>query len=198
MENIDEILADYIQRFIDSNSAALNMANHLKACGIGLNPLIDHCTIRTHNVDQRAKQFLDLGYKFDNKIGTLEFESWWAKVYRKPGYPALFIDQAFEGKRGEPSLIPNWVNHHGDQCFHHIALLVEDIEQCIQSIQKRGFDVAGEIIGNKDSDLRQVFTKPEIKNGEVYTVLELIERHNGYEGFLPPQADSLMESSRLS
>jgi len=34
--------------------------------------------------------------------------------------------------------------------------------------------------------LRQIFSKPEIKNGLAFTVLELLERHNGYEGFLPP------------
>ncbi len=27
-------------------------------------------------------------------------------------------------------------------------------------------------------------------------ILELIEQHNGYEGFLPPQANELMESTR--
>ena len=27
-------------------------------------------------------------------------------------------------------------------------------------------------------------------------ILELIEQHNGYEGFLPPQANGLMESTR--
>jgi len=45
--------------------------------------------------------------------------------------------------------------------------------------------------------LRKVFTKPEIKDGYVFSVMELIERHNGYTGFLPPQADGLMESTRL-
>ena len=48
------------------------------------------------------------------------------------------------------------------------------------------------LLGNK-----QIFTQPEMKNDKVYTVLELIERHNGYQGFLPPQADGLMESTRL-
>ncbi len=73
---------------------------------------------------------------------------------------------------------------------------MEDIDAAIVAIQQRGFEVAGKVVGDPGSDLRQVFTQPEKKDGAVYTVLELIERHNGYAGFLPPQADGLMESTR--
>jgi len=31
--------------------------------------------------------------------------------------------------------------------------------------------------------------------GPPFTVLELAERHRGYQGLLPPQADSLMKST---
>ncbi len=117
-------------------------------------------------------------------------------MYRKPGHPTLFIDQAFSDARGQQSLIPEWVDHHGDQCFHHIAILVENIEDAIETLSGKGIKMAGPIIGETGSDLRQVFTEPEIRNGRVYSVLELIERHNGYQGFLPPQADGLMESTR--
>lgn len=85
---------------------------------------------------------------------------------------------------------------HGDQCFHHIAIRVEEIDAAIKAIGQRGFKVAGQVVGDPGTDLRQVFTEPEMKDGEIYTVLELIERHHGYEGFLPPQADGLMESTR--
>ena len=94
MADLDTLLKDYIQRFLDGNRAAKHLADELKRCGVGLMPLVDHCTIRTHHVDPRAGQFLDLGFENDTAIGVLEFDSWWAKVYRKPGYPALFIDQA--------------------------------------------------------------------------------------------------------
>jgi 4-hydroxyphenylpyruvate dioxygenase-like putative hemolysin len=132
----------------------------------------------------------------DKGLGRLEFQNWWAKVYRKDGYPTLFIDQAFDGERGKGSLIPQWVMAHGDRCFHHIAVLVEEIESAVSSMKEMGIEAAGEIVGEPGSDLRQVFTKPELKEGEVFTVLELIERHHGYTGFLPPQADGLMESTR--
>lgn len=194
---IDVFFDDYISRFLSENEAARYIANELSSCGIGLMPLIDHCTLRTLDVDKRAEDLLDLGFSQDQAIGTLEFDNWWAKVYRKPGYPSIFVDQAFAGKRGEPSLIPDWVHTHGDQCFHHIAILVENIEHAIERLKNKKIEFAGQIVGAPNTDLRQIFTKPELKNNKAFSVLELIERHNGYKGFLPPQADGLMESSRL-
>jgi len=196
-QQTDAFFIKYIECFLSENKAAKLMHNELSNCGVGLMPLIDHCTIRTLDVNLRAKDFLHLGFTEDKVIGVLEFDCWWAKVFRKPGYPSLFIDQAFAGEKGEASLIPDWVHTHGDQCFHHIAILVQDIEHAIQKMKAREIEFVGDVVGAKNTDLRQIFTKPEFKNGHAYTVLELIERHNGYNGFLPPQADGLMESSRL-
>jgi hypothetical protein len=139
---------------------------------------------------------IDLGFQFDAQIGVLDFGSWWAKVFRKPGYPALFIDQAHAGVRGKTSLIPGWVDTHGDDCFHHIAVRVEELDFAIATFKKKGVKFPSAAVGLPGSDLRQIFTQPELLNGQIHTVLELIERHNGYEGFLPPQADGLMESTR--
>ncbi len=193
---VDEFFSQYLEDFLAGNRAGRMIADALRDWGIGLMPLVDHCTLRTRDVDQRAREVLDFGFQYDETIGVLEFETWWAKVYRKPGYPSLFIDQAYSGERGKDSLIPAWVEAHGDQRFHHIALLVEDIEAAIARMKPRGIAFAGDIVGARGTNLRQIFTQPEMKNGEVFTVLELIERHHGYEGFLPPQADGLMESTR--
>jgi len=192
----DDFFSSYIEKFLKENGAARHLAESLKKCGVGLMPLVDHCTIRTQDVDRRAEDVVKLGFTQDSGLGVLEFDKWWAKVYRKPGYPTLFIDQAFSGERGQDSLIPGWVKAHGDQCFHHIAILVEEIESAIAAMKSDGIEFTGDIVGQRGTDLRQIFTKPELRNGEVYTVLELIERHNGYMGFLPPQADGLMESTR--
>jgi len=196
-QQTEAFFADYISRFLYENKAARYLANDLADCGVGLMPLVDHCTLRTLDVDKRAEALLPLGFSHDQTLGVLEFDNWWAKVYRKPGYPTLFVDQAFAGDRGKPSLIPEWVHAHGDQCFHHIAILVEDIEHAIDKMKARGIEFSGQIVGDPNTDLRQIFTQPEIKKSKAFTVLELIERHNGYQGFLPPQADGLMESSRL-
>jgi len=193
---VDKFFSRNIDHFLMGNRTAQNLSESLKSSGVGLMPLVDHCTLRTLDVDERAQEALDLGFRYDEAIGVLEFDKWWAKVYRKPGYPSLFIDQAFSGERGQGSLIPGWVKAHGDQCFHHIAILVEDIELAMTTLKTQNIQFTGNIIGERGTDLRQIFTQPEVRNDEVYSVLELIERHNGYTGFLPPQADGLMESTR--
>jgi hypothetical protein len=192
----DKFFSSYIENFLAGNQAARDLAELLKNSGVGLMPMVDHCTLRTLDVNKRAQEAVDLGFQYDESIGVLEFDTWWAKVYRKPGYPTLFIDQAYSGERGQGSLIPGWVEAHGDQCFHHIAILVENIDFAIAAMKKRNIQFSANIVGEPGTDLRQIFTQPEERNGNVYSVLELIERHNGYTGFLPPQANGLMESTR--
>lgn len=193
---LEQLLRYYVQDFIANNSAAKVVADGMRVIGIGFRPVIDHLTFRTLNVETRAKEFLKYGYKYDTKLGVIEYENWWAKVYRKTGYPAIFIDQAYDGKRGKGSLIPEWVETFGDQVLHHVAIQVDDIEQAVFYLEKQGVPMAGSIVGDRGSDLRQIFTKPEMKKKKPFTVLELAERHRGYEGFLPPQAQGLMESTR--
>jgi len=194
---LENLLRQYIEDFVSHNRAAKTLTQGLRVVGVGLRPIVDHITFRTLDVDKRAKEFLKQGYVYDEHTGIIEYTNWWAKVYRKGGYPAIFIDQAFEGKRGKGSLIPDWVETFGDKVLHHIAVLVDDIEQAVYYLEKQGVPFADEIIGQKGSDLRQVFSKPEIVNGKTFSVLELTERHRGYAGFLPPQANGLMESTRL-
>jgi hypothetical protein len=149
-------------------------------------------TLRTLDIDRRAEQFVTLGYAYDE---TIEYNDWYAKVYRKVGYPALFVDQAYTGPRGGTSIIPGWVSHFGDQVFHHVAVQVEDIELALGQLKKKGIVFAGNIVGARGDSLRQIFSSPEMVNGHPFSVLELAERHHGYQGFLPPQADSLMKST---
>jgi hypothetical protein len=185
---LERMVADYLSR----NSAAMLLKEMLDRTGIGFYPVIDHVTLRTLDIDRRANAFILLGYQHDE---TLEYDDWYAKVYRKPGYPALFVDQAYPGDRGRTSIIPGWVGKFGDQVFHHIAVRVEHIEQAVERLKHHGVVFAGKIVGASGGHLRQVFTAPEMVDGQPFTVLELAERHRGYQGFLPPQADSLMKSS---
>ncbi len=164
----------------------------LDEAGVGFYPVIDHVTLRTMDIDRRAEQFVALGYAYEE---TLEYDDWYAKVYRKVGYPALFVDQAYPGDRGTTSIIPGWVKKFGDQLFHHVAVRVEDIEKAIERLRNKGVVFAGKIVGASGGQLRQIFSAPEMVEGQPFSVLELAERHRGYQGFLPPQADSLMKSS---
>jgi len=185
---VNGLVNDYVRQ----NHAARIMRDALSDAGVGLSPVLDHITVRTMAIDRRAEQFVRLGYTYSE---TLHYQDWWAKVYRAPGHPALFIDQAYDGERGESSIIPHWVKKFGDQTLHHIAVRVEDIEACIEKLNSKGVQFAGDIVGERGGDLRQIFSVPGKVDGEPFSVLELTERHHGYQGFSPPQADSLMQST---
>lgn len=192
---LDNLLAAYVEDFIRRNTAARLLKHRLDEVGVGFFPLADHLTFRTHDIDRRAAPFLKLGY---SHAETLEYQDWFAKVYRKPGYPALFIDQAYPDERGRSSLIPSWVEQFGDDTLHHIAVRVEDIDRAVERLQRQGIRFAGAVSGDPGSPLRQIFTAPEEVEGQAFSVVELTERHQGYLGFSPPQANKLMESTRRS
>lgn len=192
---LDGLLERMVTEYVARNRAAKILKGLLDEAGVGFFPVVDHITLRTLDIDRRAEQFVALGYAFDE---TLEYDDWYAKVYRKSGYPALFVDQAYGGDRGKSSIIPGWVNIFGDKVFHHVAVRVEDIDKAVERLKKNGVIFAGNIVGAAGGQLRQIFSSPEMVDGQPFTVLELAERHRGYLGFLPPQADSLMKSSAPS
>ena len=189
---LDRLIDTMISEYVSRNHAARIFKENMEEVGVGLNPVVDHLTIRTFDVNQRAKEFTRLGYTYAE---TIEYQDWYAKVFRAPGYPALFVDQAYEDQRGQTSIIPRWVKKFGDQTFHHIAVRVEDIERSMTHLKKKGVVFAGQIVGERGENLRQIFTAPEQIDGEPFSVLELTERHQGYQGFSPPKADSLMQST---
>ena len=190
--DLDAVINRMTEDFLTHNSAGRVFRRALDQAGVGFMPVMDHLTIRTMDIDQRAQEFMTLGYGYDE---TIHYEDWFAKVYRRAGFPALFIDQAYTDDRGKTSIIPRWVQKFGDRVFHHVAVRVEDIEQAISGLKEKGVVFAGEIVGPRGGVLRQIFTAPEMVDGQPFSVLELAERHQGYQGFLPPQADSLMRST---
>ena len=190
--DLDAVITRMTADFLTHNSAARVLRRALDEAGVGFVPVMDHLTVRTMHIDQRAEEFIALGYGYDE---TLHYEDWFAKIYRRAGYPPLFVDQAYPDDRGKTSIIPRWVQKFGDQVFHHVAVRVEDIEKAILKLKTKGVVFAGEIVGARGGMLRQIFTAPEMIDGQPFSVLELAERHQGYQGFLPPQADSLMRST---
>lgn len=189
---LDDLLDRMVTDYVEHNRAAGILKAMLDESGVGFSPVIDHVTIRTLDIDRGAEPFVKLGYVYDE---TLQYEDWYAKVYRKVGYPALFVDQAYPDERGRTSIIPGWVNKFGDKVFHHVAVRVEDIDKAVARLKQKGVVFAGNIVGAPGESLRQIFSAPETVDGQPFSVLELAERHRGYLGFLPPQADSLMKSS---
>jgi|TARA_B110000467_G_C17950028_1_gene279463 hypothetical protein len=96
----------------------------------------------------------------------------------------LIYRSCFLWKCGQSSFIPKWVDAYGDECFHHIAILVEEIVSAVKILKLKNSAFAEKIIEDPGSDLRQIFTVSEMKNGKIYSVLGIIERHNGYMGFI--------------
>ncbi len=160
----------------------------------GWEPVIDHITLRCINIDKTAAPYLALGYRFEGETVEYPDQGWWAKVYRRAGHPALFIDQAYEDKRGKKSILPAWVARFTDKVLHHAGVLVPDIGAAVEAMRAEGVEFSGEIIGPRGTRLRQIFTASEVRDGEAFSVLELTERKN-YRGFTPEQADALMHSS---
>lgn len=193
---IEKAIRGYLEEFVANNKAAQVVSSGLKVIGIGLRPVLDHITFRALNVEERAKEFLNFSYTYDSKLGVIEYDNWWAKVYRKAGYPAIFIDQAFSGHRGRGSLIPDWVETFGEKVPHHVTIQVDDIENAVFFLEKQGIPFVGRIMGSRGTDLRQIFAQPEVVKGKEFTVLELVERHRGYTGFVPPAVSGVAETSQ--
>ncbi len=188
----DPAVSALITHYFRDNEAArtaLDLANRA-----GRRLVIDHITIRCHRVDERAGEFLALGYRYRDELIEYPDQGWWAKVYRREGRAAIFIDQAYEDDRGHVSLLRAWVDRFGDRVLHHIAVLVPDIDAAKAEMEGAGIPFSGAIVGAKGTRLRQIFTAAEVRDGEAFSVLELAERR-GYEGFVPEQADGLMQSS---
>ncbi len=191
-ENQDPTLRGLLREYFESNEAARIFVDQAEQKGWPV--ILDHMAIRCLNVEKRAEEFVQMGYRYHDELVEYPDQGWWAKVYRKEGFPTLFIDQAYTDKRGEKSILAPWVGIFGDQVLHHIAVRVEDIEQAIEVLKEAGVEFSGNIVGPKGTRLRQIFTASEVKNDKAYSVLELAER-NQYEGFVPEQADGLMQSS---
>jgi catechol 2,3-dioxygenase-like lactoylglutathione lyase family enzyme len=191
---LDGLIERMIAAYVSGNRAANVLRVLLDEAGVGFYPVADHLTLRTLDIDRRAEEFTRLGYGYSE---TIEYQDWYAKVYRKIGYPALFVDQAYSDERGRTSIIPGWVNTFGDQVFHHVAVRVENIELAMERLKAKGVVFTGKIVGARGGQLRQIFTTPELVDGQPFSVLELAERHRGYQGFSPPQADSLMKSTMV-
>ncbi|MBI1884219.1 MAG: VOC family protein [Chlamydiae bacterium] len=199
MDAAEKVIQAYIQDYLRKNKSAHIIARVLEKIGIGFRPVADHMTVRTTDVYKRAQEFLKLGFKQDKTVGPkgiLEYDDWFAIVLRKPGHPAIFIDQGKKGPAGKTSIIPGWVKKFGDKTLHHVAIQVGDIEKAVRAMKSHGIRFSGKIVGKPGSVLRQIFTEPEKRKNESFSVLELAERHQGYAGFQPPQANSLMQSTK--
>ena len=187
--HVDAVIWDYIDRYARQNRAAATIRAALDEVGVGLRPVLDHISIRTRDVLERALEFEALGFGYDDHLGVIERDTWWAKVYRKPGFPAIYLDQPFADQRGNESPLRRWVDKFADDQLHHMAISVDRIEHAIERFSALGIEFTGQILGEPASEYRQIYTVAEMVDGEPFTTLELIERRWGFTGFLSPAAN---------
>src|SRR5499425_3151157 len=107
---LDALISRMIDAYVSRNRAATVLQELMQHAGVGFYPVADHLTLRTLDIDRRAEEYTRLGYAYSE---TLQYDDWYAKVYRKVGYPALFVDQAYGDDRGKSSIIPGWVKTFG-------------------------------------------------------------------------------------
>ena len=100
--------------------------------------------------------------------------------------PEIFISQ------GSPNSIVNkWVKENGNG-LHHVALLVDSVEETQKEWIKNGFAEFCSDKPTKCPGLTQIFSKPSSLTGFIW---ELIEREEGEDGFCYQNVKTLMESS---
>lgn len=199
----EKAIYDRIVIYFEKNLAARKYAEVCEEKGWNCIP--DHLTVRTYNVDKASEEYIRYGYKFDEKVDYRN-EGWYAKVFRHPLYPALFIDQTYDDAPESQQIIKKWVAKFSDKEFHHIAVRLHEgieIEEAIEHLKKKGINFPGKVTGPKGTQLRQIFTQAEVIDRFPYSVLELAQRNKDpktgktYEGFITVQADSLMKDSVL-
>lgn len=189
---LEQLLRCYLDEFITHNKAARVVASGLRVVGVGLWPLVDHLTFRAVDIAKRAGEFCSQGYHEDKTIGMLEGHDWWGKVFRKTGYPSLLIEQPFAGKRGEKSVVLEWIHQFGDKQPHHLAIRVDNLTQAMYFMEKQGIPFSYQSSATQHSaDFKRVFTEPSRRDGKSYSMLELIERHRGFAGFAHPLLDAV-------
>ena len=199
----EKSIYDRLVIYFEKNLAARKYAEVCQEKGWDC--VTDHLTVRTYNIDKAAQEYIKLGYKYDETI-DYHNEGWFAKVYRHPTFPALFVDQSYDDAKEDLKIIKSWVDKFGDKEFHHIAVLLPqgvEMEEAIDHLKKKGINFPGKVTGPKGTRLRQIFTQAETINDFPYSVLELAQRNKDsktgkiYTGFIHEQADSLMKDSVL-
>jgi hypothetical protein len=184
-DSLENLLKESIDSFVANNGAATVVADGMRVIGIGLRPVIDRITFRTTDIDKRAEEFICMGFAFDSKLGIVEFQDSWTKVFRRSGYPAICLEQVKGKSRNNE--ISESLKTFGDKIPYHMAVLVDDIEQAVFFLEKQGVPMYSRMVGNRGDDFRQAFTLPQGRKNKPFTILELTERHHGYQGFLAPR-----------
>ena len=56
---LEALIEGLLQDYLEGNHAARILQRGLDEVGIGFNPVLDHITLRTNDIDSRAQVFVD-------------------------------------------------------------------------------------------------------------------------------------------
>jgi len=66
--NLERVIGEYVADYVSKNHAATIVRDALEEIGIGLFPVLDHITVRTLSIDERAQEFLGHGYAYSETL----------------------------------------------------------------------------------------------------------------------------------
>lgn len=191
-------LDSYFSEYVLDNPDARSIMRQIGECRFDARALVDHCTIRTLDIESVAKELYAIG--FEKMHGeAVDMGDWFLQPFQKHGYPVIVVDQPREGRlfqSGGGEIIDNWVKTFGGERFHHIAIRVESIFGAVKVWREKGISFVGDIVCDKETGLKQIFTKAVAREGNPFTVLEFIERPPGCTGLVVPNANQLVLSVR--
>lgn len=177
---LEAFLKKCAEDFTLQNHAARVVLRGLSLVGIGLRPVLDHVVFRTLHLKQRGQQFFNLGYERDIDAKVLSRKGHGVEVFRNGCAAAILLEHPHE-KAGL-----DWIAQFGDNNPYYLAVRVDDIEEAVFRLEKQGISFLRPVVGHREDSLRQIVTVPEMKNGQLYSHLVLVERHAGDQRFYAP------------
>lgn len=178
--SLEALLKRYADDFASKNHAARTVIRGLSLIGIGLRPVLDHIVFRAHDAQERAREFVALGYEKNTAIRLLHAKNTHLKIYQKKGFPAILIEQPSSASGQE------WLKTFGEANPYYLAVRVEGLADAVFSLEKQGIAFVRPEAGGKEDSLRQIAAAPEVQDHKTATTLVLVERHAGEEAFYAP------------
>ncbi|MFA5159985.1 MAG: hypothetical protein WC484_05710 [Candidatus Omnitrophota bacterium] len=177
---LEQTLKQYAEGLALENTAVRVVTRGLALVGIGIRPVLDHFIFRTIHPEERANEFLEMGYERDLASRVLEHKGHGVEVFRKGFAPAILI----EHPRKKNGL--DWVVHFGDKKPYAMALRVDDIDEAAFHMEKQSVGFIRPPAGKRGETLREIAALPEVKDGKNAHYLILVERHEDDQRFYPP------------
>jgi len=145
---------------------------------------LDHTALRVHaeNRDAAIIEFLELtNYHFDFAIYVKLFNSITNVARLSNDDFAMVFTSGISPYVGEETSGPTekFIHNYGTR-VHHMAFVIEQIEETIDALKRDGMKFLIDLVGSPDEGLKQTFTVP---SEHTLLVNEYIRRYGDFQGF---------------